>query len=252
MKFLFLAACASVFATSGAGAAVTSYTNSSEFFAQNPGVVLIEDFENSDTNLRDTPLPSYIGPNGAITFTAISSYPFTAESIYPLNSPNVMLVSPSYAPYWTGPTPPDSIALATYGNEDWFGSLTNPSTALGFDVHLNDSPLTISFFSGSTLLTTLNFAARPDPESHLAFAGIASSSPITGFHWTAIRGEVFHTGIDNIYAVPASGVPEPASWLTMLLGFAGIGFVKRGSSRSRGSTQVPKSFRSKQRILNPI
>jgi hypothetical protein len=225
----FIVASVLAWGSTAANAAVTTYTNSADFFAATPTVGLVEDFEDSDFWVRNFQMASYTGRRGAITFTAIASYPFSA--------PNIILVTTGYEPYWPGPNRPTSIVLAADGNEEWFATLTNPSTALGFDVHLNDAPLSISFFSGGALLTVLNFDADPDLQDHPTFVGITSTTPVTGFHWQAYHGEVFHTGIDNIFAVVPSGVPEPATWLMMLLGFGAIGIARRRRTRAPHATR---------------
>jgi hypothetical protein len=224
MKHMTLIALGLVFASTIAEAQVATFTNSTDFHAANPTVTLIENFEDSDPAFRDISLPSYTGPGGEITFTPISSTPLP---------PNVWLASPGYTDEGAGPN--TSVILTVTGNEDFVGTLSGPTDALGFDVFLNDWPATLSFFNGNTLLATLTFDTPPEPGNNVAFAGIFSTQGVTSFHWQATNGQYLDTAIDNIYAGPLSGVPEPATWAMMLLGFGTVGFAMR----RRKPTQTP-------------
>src|SRR5439155_21645286 len=100
---------------------------------------------------------------------------------------------------------------------------------------------TLSFFNGATLLGTLTFDDPTVPGANRAFAGITSTTGVTSFRLTATNGENINTGVDNIYAALTgpSGVPEPASWATMLLGFAVVGFMLRARRQLLRATVVP-------------
>ena len=219
-RLAFVALCLACSSTD-ANATVTTFTSSSDFFAANPAVTLIEDFEDSDPAIRDYGFPSYTGPRGEISFTAVSSFPFT---------PNVAVDRVGHMDVAADLAPSTSVMLAAVGNEDWIATLANPSNALGFDVLLNYWPRTITFFSGSTVVGTISFDPSQD-SNHRAFAGIDSTDPITSFHWEATNAEYLDTGIDNIYAGPLSGVPEPSTWAMMLLGFGAVGFRLRRARR---------------------
>lgn len=208
--------------STGANSTVTTFTSSAAFYAANPNATLIEDFEDSDLAVQHAALTTYMGPGGEITFTAISSYPFAA---------NLYLTTPGFMSYGPGLNPMDSVVLAATGNEEWLGTLTSPTYALGFDVFLNPWPLTITFFSGSTVLATLNYDSPPTSGDYHAFAGINSTQPITSFHWEATNGEYVDTGIDNIVVGPAPSVPEPSTWAMMLFGFGAVGAWVRRSRR---------------------
>ena len=179
MKHLFFVAFALACSSTVAGATVITSTNSDDFFAANPTTALLENFEDSDPALRNGAYPSYTGPSSGMTFTAISAYPFV---------PNIYLTGPGFTSYGYGLNPTTSVILAATGNEDWVATLANPTNVIGFDVLLNNWPLTISFFSGSTFLATINFDAPPADASHLAFAGLSSTDPITSLHWQATNG----------------------------------------------------------------
>jgi hypothetical protein len=222
MKRLIVLAFALVCSSSIAEATITTYTSSADFFAANPNVALIEDFDDSlpGTWVPDH-LPTYTGPRGLITFTPIGGYP----------DPNVTIAQPGFDQFAADVIPLSSFVITTNGNEDFIGTLNIPALSLGFDILLNDSPGTLSFFNGDTLLATLIFDDPVVPADNRAFAGIFSSGGVTSFRWTATNGQRIDTGIDNIYAGPVHGsvpgVPEPSTWATMLLGFALIGALAR-------------------------
>jgi len=228
MKHMPLFALGFLVTSTIAQATVTTFTSSADFFAANPDATLIENFEDSPAALRNAAYPSYTGPSSGITFTAISAYPFT---------PNVFLDSPGHTDVASDLAPTTSVMLAATGNEDWIATLASPTNSIGFDVFLNYWPLTITFFSGSNLVGTIYFDPSDDG-THLAFAGINSTDPITSFHWQATNGEYLDTGIDNIYAGPLSAVPEPSSWAMMMLGFGVLG----GAAR----------WRKKRHLLKPM
>jgi PEP-CTERM motif len=209
-----------------AHATVTTFTNSTDFFAANPDVTLIEDFEDSPPVLRDASLTSYTSPNGEITFTPLSSYPFT---------PNLVLTSPGYTNYGPGLDPTNSVILSATGNEDFTGALAAPAYALGFDLYLNQWPGTLTFFNGSDVIATLTFDPASGSGNYLTFAGITSTEGVTGFRWEATNGEYINSGIDNIYTGPLPGVPEPSTWAMMLLGFGAVGAKLRKARNSRQS-----------------
>jgi len=229
MKSLLFVASALACSSTAANATVTTFTNSGAFFAANPNTTMIENFEDSDPAIRNGAYPSYTGPGGEITFTATGGF----------SPPNVYLDAPGHTDVASDLSPTTSIFLAETGNEDWIATLANPTNAIGFDVLLNYWPLTITFFSGSNLVGTVNFNPSASDPSHRAFAGIDSTDPITSFHWQATNGGYLDTGIDNIVVGPAPSVPEPTTWAMMLLGFGVVGAAMRKSRKSpRNFTKV--------------
>src|SRR5207249_3113572 len=119
MKRFAVLAFALVCSSSIAEATVTTYTNSADFFAANPNVALIEDFDDSlpGTWVPDH-LPTYTGPRGLITFTPIGGYP----------EPN-LTIAPTGFDGWFAPdvSPLSSYVLTTNGNEDFIGALNIPA-----------------------------------------------------------------------------------------------------------------------------
>jgi hypothetical protein len=222
MKHASLFAFGLICVASAAHPTITTYTNAADFLAANPNVALIEDFEDSPPLSWGFHLPTYTGPRGLITFTPLDG----------LWDNNVTIAKPTditeFAPDLR---PLGTYAITTNGNEDIVGTLNIPATSLGFNIFLNDSPGTLAFFNGDTLLATLLFDSPVDPGNNVAFAGIFSSDGVTSFRWTATNGQIVDTGIDNIYAGPVSDVPEPSTWAMMLLGFAAIGATLRRKHR---------------------
>jgi PEP-CTERM motif len=221
MKYISTLAFALICASTAAHAQVTTYTSSADFHAANPDAVLIEDFENVPLAVRDARIPSYQGPNGLIGFLALPSQPYES---------NIVIAGPGYDNFGAGLNPTTSTVLTSSNIEHYVGILQVPVTSLGFDLWLNDSPSTLSFFNGDTLLATLNFDTPPVFGQNLAFAGIFSSEGVTSFEWQTTSDT--NTGLDNIYAGPIpgaspSGVPEPSTWAMMLFGFGAIGVAMR-------------------------
>ena len=123
------------------------------------------------------------------------------------------------------------------------GAVAGGSNYLSFDFG-NDDPFfttltdlaTLRVFSGATLLSTLTLALNRDDimNQTMVYSGAAFDN--FEFAYTDAAGNPFTGGgaaavglievVDNFRLAPA-GVPEPASWLMLLLGFGAIGFGLR-------------------------
>ena len=207
-----------------AHATVTAYTDPAAFFAANPDVALIEDFEDSPPSSWEVHDPTYTGPRGLITFTPIGG----------TWDPNVTIALPTYNTFAPDLNPIGSYVLTTNGNEDFIGTLNIPATSLGFTVFTNDFPGTVRFYNGDTLLATILYDDPVVPGNNRQFGGIYSSNGVTSFRWTATNGGWIDTGIDNIYAGPVDhAVPEPSTWAMMLLGLVAVGLAARRKGRGR-------------------
>lgn len=220
MKWSFLPVAAILAMASSANATTTLYSNEATFSGAAPGSAIIENFEDSAAGARDMLLPNYTGPGGEISFT-----PFDGSPV-----PNVFIASAGYTNFGAGQNPTTSIILTANGNEGFDGTLASAASALGFNVYLNDSPFTVSFFNGAASLGVLTFDSPLEPGNNFGFAGITTDVGVTSFRITAINGGFINTGVDNIRVQTA--VPEPGTWALMLLGFGAIGGSLR-ISRSR-------------------
>ena len=227
MKHKLLLAAAILTIPSGANAVETFFTDATAFGIAAPGTVIVENFEDSAPGSRDIQLASYTGPGGEITFVPFDSSPL---------APNLVIASAGYTNFGAGQNPTTSIILTASGNEGFDGTLAAATNALGFNVYLNDSPFTVSFFNGLTLLGALTFDSPVDPGNNLGFAGITSDVGVTSFRIQATNGQNINTGVDNVRLQTA--VPEPGTWAYMLLGFGAIGCSLR--------------FRRPRRELSPL
>lgn len=225
MKRLILASAAIFVSSSIANATETFFIDATAFGIAAPGTVIVEDFEDSAAGSRDLSLPSYTGPGGEISFT-----PFDGSPV-----PNVFIANAGYTNFGAGQNPTTSTILTANGNEGFDGTLASATNALGFNVYLNDSPFTVSFFNGVTFLGALTFDSPVEPGNNLGFAGIVTDGGVTSFRIQAINGGVINTGIDNIQLQTA--VPEPGTWALMLLGFGAMGAYLR-STRPRRKSAV--------------
>lgn len=214
MKRALVSAVAILTMSSGANAQ-TTFSNEAAFNAAAPGAVIIENFEDSPAGMRDILLPSYTGPGGEISFTPFDGSP----------TPNVFIANAGYNNFGAGQNPTTSIILTANGNEGFDGTLASAAYALGFNVYLNDSPFTVSFFNGLTALGVLTFDSPLDPGNNLGFAGITNDGGVTSFRIQAVNGQNINTGVDNILIQAA--IPEPGTWAFMLLGFGAVGVSLR-------------------------
>jgi hypothetical protein len=207
-------------ASLSASASAATFTDKAQFLAAAPAAALIEDFEAVPANQLDHGMPSLVRPD--ISFVPISG----GQDVY------VLSATPGAASeFYPGTVTVASKILTANGLEHIGGTLAQPASAIGFDVFLTDSaPVRIAFYSGSTLLDSLTFAADADGSNNLAFAGFVSASQITGFTFDVLGGaNVYDAGLDNILAAPfvAGAVPDIATWAMMFVGFGAIGHAAR-------------------------
>jgi hypothetical protein len=138
------------------------------------------------------------------------------------------------------------------------GALSGSSNYLSFDFG-NDDPFfttltdiaTLRVLSGATLLSTLTMALNRDDimNQTMVYSGVSYDN--FEFAFTDAAGSPFTTGgstglievVDNFrIAAPRDvdgGVPEPSTWLTLLLGFGAIGF---GMRNRKAPQNVPVSY----------
>ncbi|HEX2815778.1 MAG TPA: PEPxxWA-CTERM sorting domain-containing protein, partial [Phenylobacterium sp.] len=117
--------------------------------------------------------------------------------------------------------------------------VTGTSYTFGFDVYLpqnganNGNDATLSATVGG--LTFADFAASATPATtwmHFAGAGTAAiTGPVTfEFDFNSFGQPAKDFVVDRVYFAPTAdvgGVPEPATWAMMLVGFGGLGACLR-------------------------
>ncbi len=205
----------SALATVQAQAAPILFTNKANFLSSMSGILMIEDFESVTT--VNTALATLT--RSTATYRGFAGVPF----------PNVFVSAAGFTNFGAGNNPTTSKILTANGDEDFTGTLATPATALGFDVYLNDAgPATVTFFNGTSVLGSIVF---PASAPNFGFAGITDIGPITSFRFTSVGGGLIaNTGVDNLFAAPLNdtgAVPEPATWATMLAGFAAMSAALR-------------------------
>lgn len=116
------------------------------------------------------------------------------------------------------PSPSEGHFISGANVTSGFSVVVNGTTdVFSFENVSNSSGSAAAFDLFGTLLQTLNFSAYPGTNS---------------FSVTGIHSVVFSTnsafGVDNFtFNAVNGGVPEPATWAMMLIGFAGIGYAMR-------------------------
>jgi phospholipase/lecithinase/hemolysin len=113
-------------------------------------------------------------------------------------------------------------------------SLSNSTTLYRFDyVAFSDSLKADPSAYGLPAFRTGNcIAAREQASGCVGFA------TFDGYHPTAAVQAAIFQSIDSQFSLTATAVPEPAIWLSMILGFAGVGFAlrRRGSPVGVGAS----------------
>jgi hypothetical protein len=220
MSKLALAAVALGMCTTAASAAV-NLTSPSAFgaTAYGPGQSLVWNFSNVE--------------NSNFTYTG-----FFSSGVYNYTSPNWVQEPAGFPSNGT-----NYFGAAEYLNPETFSVNKGFFNSLSVYIGSLDTYNTISFYSGATEVATYT-------GSQLAtMAGLSppGSSPTDGndnrryfFTFAAaddVNKVVFSSSapafeFDNI-AAAVSGVPEPATWAMMILGFGFVGFMLRGGRRQR-------------------
>jgi hypothetical protein len=132
-----------------------------------------------------------------------------------------------------------NVCVSTYNAGAYFGQVlsTTPGQAydLSFYVLENGGPTSefSVFWNGSMIADVLNPANSTYPNgwvqytySNLLASGSSTDLQIHG------RQDPATIWFDTVSVVPTvAGVPEPATWAMMLLGFGGIGFALRRKNR---------------------
>ena len=112
-------------------------------------------------------------------------------------------------------------------------------SALGFDYgsyFKTSDPLDIIINGSDVFVVNL-----PATTSTLQFFGVTSSTPITSLTIRDVATTSTYSGVDltdfTVGSI-AGGVPEPSTWVMMLLGFGGLGFLAFGKIRESTATPM--------------
>ena len=177
-----------------------------------------------------TPLSAFGSLASTFDFSATESGPATTTTI---NGQSYVTAqyNGSFNYYYTGPTVTHAgVTLST--NELLLGgSFTGASL-------LAAKSSTVGGFSGDQFTGTVAYTTGL-PSSVLGFSGTGEGfsvaldgiNPVTAIqgsmirHFSAVANGTFESDLTNNGG--GGGVPEPASWALMLLGFAGVGFSLR-------------------------
>lgn len=216
MRNLLLAGVALATFAAAPAQAGTFYFDLATFQAGNPSAALIEDFESVSGGELDTALASLARSSG--TYLGQAGVPF----------PNVFVSSPGYSNFGAGNNPTTSKILTANGDESFNVLLASPTSAIGMNLFLNDfGPAEVSYYDqNNAWIASATYFASAD---NFQFTGFKADPGqlVSRFTFVSTGGGILNTGIDNIYATPAGGVPEPAAWAMMLSGFGLVGGAMR-------------------------
>lgn len=122
------------------------------------------------------------------------------------------------------------IPVYNFGNTDfvsWYngssGTVSGNYSALGFNFGSYSRSGDVTF-SGNGFSRTMQLPARPGT----SFFGVISDKSIGTISFSAPALQIIRVSIGNNIA---PSVPEPATWLMMLLGFGGIGYSMRSKKK---------------------
>jgi hypothetical protein len=116
----------------------------------------------------------------------------------------------------------------------WFRVITNAfQGADGPD----DVDITAAFITGTGILSPINLLADPGNTDLSELYALADLGLTAGTYTLTVQGT---RGANPEIGghVDATGVPEPATWAMMLLGFGAIGFAARRSRKKVALTQI--------------
>jgi len=169
----------------------------------------INSFPSSATVLAFTGLPTGLEVNGLTTSGVRFDYTVGGT---PLNGALIIDGGPGVS---NNISPPNIVSV---GNDAGTLALTLPSSAnvfgYGFAI-LNSGTVAnataVSAFNGTTLLGSVSFAGRPDPNFTGGFAGILSTTPFNRVALTFNSSSAPAFAVDN---VQFATVPEPSTLLS--------------------------------------
>lgn len=211
MRYLALAAAVVIAGTSGtAYAGPTIYTTQAAYLAA-VGATGVDTFENlSITGATASPITR---PAGAFGYTAsVSTTSFFGAG--------------SSADHWLSTnTATDTITFGSFtGGVVGFGGLFFGSDIGGL-YSLGSITITATDATGTSTFTINNATTSSFvgfvSSGPLLSATVAAVQPTSGFLWPSVNN------LTLAGAAATSGVPEPATWAMLIIGFGGVGFAMR-------------------------
>jgi hypothetical protein len=226
---LNLIVCVLLFSGRAVASTVTFYDTQAAFSAA-ANVTLLDDFSFPHSGFGQ------IGGHGT---TSISRNGVTYTDVSGTNDIVILTPGDSWNFGAAVGTTTDFVVTTDY-DEHIRATFSNTYTAVGITAYFNGlGPGTLTVFGnkGSIIGTYLFPDGGVDPATGLAdrgYLGFTSIDPITGFQWDTTGGGIINTGFSNLSVGSpfTSGVPEPSTWVMMLIGFAGIGFITYRKSRN--------------------
>jgi hypothetical protein len=206
--FIAVSAAAMMAGAGPAMAQVTEYTSQTAFDAAAPTATTFG-FNAGGTSTA-VPNPSTFG---GLTFTSGT----TAGDIANSGTPILFLI-------YAGDTPTYGVDFLSYQNTQngIVGTIGSAgTTAIGFQYGSYvpiDGSATVTLSTGNSFLIT--------PSSTAGFIGFTSTSPIT-----SVSIDYPNSYALDLVSVSVSPVPEPATWLMMLIGLGGLSAMTVGSRR---------------------
>ena len=171
----------------------------------------------------DPVLPTYTGPiTATIGHTGITAGPFSDTFLFTIGTLGM-------GPIGTGSGAVTTSATVFFGSDDL------DITSVVFNNGLTDFLATLTLYDRNNAICGHTNADRGGPNG----CGISESYALTGVPITGgLLNSLTVSGLSHGTAsyggslsFTPTGVPEPATWAMMLLGFAGIGFQLRRSRR---------------------
>jgi hypothetical protein len=201
-----------------AAASVTFYTTQATYDA----ALALQSTTVSTFNFNAVPLTSYDTASG-LTVDGVNFVGNNGNGGYYLNP------TPAYYCCDDYNNPNETIQLPAinssyYGVTNGYTAITfaKPTTAFSFDAYTveagdygGDGADTLNLTVGGSTGQTVTL-----PQSTTGFLGFISTTPVTSATLTGSTDEDF---IDMVDGSVAGGIPEPAAWALLLLGFAGAG-----------------------------
>jgi hypothetical protein len=170
----------------------------------------------------------------SFSFQAATGYSFGGQGAFALNfaATNYLLSSIGWTPLINGTNPPTSVQAITSGNVGPYGNFNRVIDMFdGFTRSVTEFHFTLDNPTGTWNSVASIFALNNNNR--------VVADHIFAFNPLNVDGGAFDTGYATGQAglVPGgqiAGVPEPATWAMMVLGFAGVGLYGMRKRRQNG------------------